>query len=223
MKKKISISDKTLKTINKKHLKPIPKWEFVIKNWGLWSTLILCLLLLIVGLALSLFGIIDNVIVPYLWLFIAVIFFIISYFIFEKTKGAYHFPKWQVFTVIIFIGLTMGAAFFKVGLANRLDQQLEKELPYYRHMVPMKLETWNNPSLGYLSGTISKVTNDSNFELKDFNGKVWNITGQNILIKGRISIVPSVEIKLIGSQIDGSSFNATEIRPWTGMGKNITK
>lgn len=223
MKKKTNISDKTLKLINKKHLKPIPKWEFIFKNWSLWTGLILCLFLLIIGFGLSIFGIIDNIIVPYLWLFVAIIFLVISYLLFEKTKGAYRFPKWQVIAAITIIGLIIGSAFFKIGLANRLDKELERNMPYYRHMVPMKLETWNNPSSGYLSGTITKIIDANKFELTDFNGKIWNISGQNILVKGRLSITTGVEIKLIGSQVDDNNFSATEIRPWTGMGKNIMK
>jgi len=223
MKKKINISDKTLSLIKKQHLKPIPKWEFIAKNWSLWSALVLCLILLIVGFGLSIFGVIDNIIIPYLWLFIAILFLGLSFLLFEKTKGAYHFQKWQVVSVIVLLGLTIGTAFFKIGLANRLDQELDKNIPYYRHMVPMKLETWNNPQSGYLSGTITKIIDANNFVIKDFDNKVWNISGQNILVRGRAIMALGSEIKLIGSQNGDNSFIVDEIRPWMGMGQNMMK
>lgn len=223
MKKKINISDKALNIINQKHLKPIPRWEFVAKNWGLWVGLFLCLILLIVGFGISIFGVIDNIIVPYLWLFIAVIFLVISYFLFEKTKGAYHFPKWQVFTAIVLIGLIIGTAFFKMGLASRLDNNLENNFPGYRRVVPMRIQAWSQPQSGYLSGTITKIIDTNNFELKDFSGKFWIIIGNNTLIRGRVTMAVGAEIKLIGSQTGDNAFTVGEIRPWTGMGQSMLK
>lgn len=223
MKKKTNLSQQALELIKKNQIKPIPKWEFVIKNWSLWAGLILCLLLLILGFGLSFFGIIDNIIVPYLWLFIAVIFLLLSYFLFEKTRGAYRFQRWQVVAFIIVLALLLGGAFFKIGLASRLDQQLDKNIPYYRQVVPIKLETWSRPESGYLSGTISKINDANNFELIDFSGKKWNIFGQDILIRGRATIELGSEIKLIGSKSGDQSFNALEIRPWAGQGQNMLK
>jgi len=222
MKKKINISDKTLTLINKRHLKPIPKWEFIAKNWSLWLGLIISLVLLVLGFSLSIFGIIDNIIIPYLWLFIAIIFLTLSYFLFEKTKGAYHFPKWQVILVILLLGSIIGTAFFKIGLASRLDKSLDN-VPYYRQMVPQKIAAWSHPSSGYLSGTITRVIDSDNFELKDFSNKLWIISGDNILIRGRITLTAGAEIKLIGSQSSENTFIVTEIRPWVGMGQNMMK
>jgi len=219
MKKKNSISDTTLKLINKKHLKPIPRWEFIAKNWGLWIALILCLLLLVLGFALSIFGVVDNIIVPYLWLFIAIIFFVLSYLLFQKTKRAYHFPHWQIIIVMTALALILGTTFFKIGLARRLDSSLENRLPLYRHVVPMKLQAWSRPELGYLSGTITKIIDDSNFEITDFSGKSWQISGSNSTIKGRLRLELGTEVKIIGSQSSKNTFIFSEIRPW-GTGRN---
>ncbi len=219
MKKKNSISDTTLKLIKKKHLKPIPRWEFIVKNWTLWTGLILCLLLLVLGFALSIFGVVDNIIVPYLWLFIAIIFFVLSYLLFQKTKHAYHFPRWQVIIVMTALAFIFGTTFFKIGLARRLDSSLENSLPLYRDVVPIKLQTWSRPELGYLSGTITKIIDDSNFEIRDFSGKKWQISGNNIIIKGRLTLNIGTDIKIIGSQSGKDTFTVSEIRPW-GSGRN---
>jgi len=184
---------------------------------------ILCLILLILGFALSIFGIIDNIIVPYLWLFIAIVFLFLSYFLFGKIRGAYRFPRWQVIVFIVVLALLFGGAFFKIGLARRLDQQLDQNIPYYRQVVPVKLETWSRPEMGYLSGTITKINNANNFELIDFSGKKWNIFGQDILIRRRATIELGSEIKLIGSKTGDHTFTVSEIRPWIGQGQNMMK
>jgi hypothetical protein len=222
MKKKTNISDKALNLIAKRKIRPIPKWEFIAKNWALWIALIACLILLILGFALTIFGLVDNIIIPYLWSFIALVFFIISYFLFEKTKGAYHFQKWQVILFITLLGLTIGTAFFKMGFATRIDKSLDS-FPYYRQMVPQKIAAWSNPQLGYLSGTITKIINKNSFELIDFSKNFWIISTENTLVRGRVTLEIGSEIKLIGTQNSNNNFIADEIRPWTGMGQNMMK
>jgi len=223
MKKKINISDKTLKLINQNQIKPIPRWEFVFKNWGLWVGFGLCLILLILGISVSWFGLVDNIITPYFWLFIALVFLIMAYLLFEKTKKAYHFSKWKIIISIILIGLIVGGVLFKIGLAANLDKQLDKKIPYYRQMVPKKMKVWSNPESGYLSGTIIKITNNDDFKIRDFNDKVWTIDGQNMVAKSRVKMEIGEEIKIIGTKDNDSSFKAEEIRPWNGMNKNMMK
>lgn len=221
MKKKKSISDQTLSVINRKQIKPIPKWEFRAKNWTLWTGVVASLIVLIIGLGLVIFGVIDNIISPYFWLLVAVIFFGLSYFLFEKTKRAYHFPKWQVLVTMVILGLVIGGILFKSGLARKIDMDLETNIPRYRQMAPMKTATWTNPEAGYLSGEIVSI-DKNNFEIKDFEGKAWTIVGSPS-VKGRVSMQVGEEIKLIGSQVDENTFEGIEIRPWTGRGQNMMK
>ena len=223
MKKKINISDKTFNLITKKQIKPIPKWEFVIKNLGLWITLLVSLLILIIGISISYFGLIDNLITPYLWYFIVLIFLGSSFILFNKTKRAYRFYSYQVLLPILFLGLVVGGVVFKLGLASKIDRSLESRSVLYRQMVPMRMVVWNNPQEGYLSGKIISINNNSDFKIEDFDNNVWNISGTNINIRTRVQMVVGEEIKLIGTQLSNNSFSATEIRPWNGQGQNILK
>lgn len=217
MKKKTNISDKALKLINQQQIKPIPKWEFVAKNWGLWLGFFVSLGFLILGSSVSWFGVIDNIITPYLWVFIALLFFGLSFILFFKTKKAYRFTRWQVVSLIGVVGLIAGGVLFVTGIASKIDRNLETSVPYYRQMVPMKMVVWNNPKSGYLSGVIISKNNNY-FEIKDFNGKTWTVTGDP-LVKGRVLMVVGEEIKLIGTQTDENIFRADEVRPWNGMTK----
>lgn len=223
MKKKINISDKVLNIINVEQIKPVSKWEFAIKNWGLWLGLGTCLILLILGVSVSWFGVIDNIIVPYLWLVLTSIFLFLSYIVFEKTRNAYHYEKWQVIVFIMALGIVAGGILFKIGLARGIDKNLETNLPYYRQAVPMKLEVWNNPNEGYLSGVVTKVINSNYFEIEDFSGKKWIITGQKPVVRGKVILQIGEEIKLIGEIGKGNSFVVKEIRPWVGTGKMMNK
>ncbi len=223
MKRKTNISDKSLKLINQQQLRPIPRWEFVMKKWSLWLGFIVSLGLLVLGTGVSWFGLADNIITPYPWLFIAILFLGLSFLFFEKTKRAYRFQKWQVITFIMIVGLIIGGAIFKLGIASRVDRSLELRSSLYRQVVPMRMMVWNNPEQGYLSGEIINITGPNNFQIKDFNNKVWNISGQNPLIRGRVQVVVGEEIKLIGTQTGSNSFSIDEVRPWNGMGQNMMK
>jgi uncharacterized integral membrane protein len=221
MKKKKSISELTLKTITKKQIKPIPKWEFIAKNWTLWAGILASLVVLIIGLGLVIFGVIDDIISPYFWVLVAIVFFILVFLLFEKTKRAYHFPKWQVVAGISIVGLIIGGVVFRSGLARKIDLDLETNIPRYRQMAPMKTAAWTNPSEGYLSGEIIKIDKNS-FEIKDFEGKKWTITGTPSS-RGRVFMVVGEEIKIIGTQVDENTFEGTDIRPWMGRGQNMMK
>lgn len=223
MKKKTNISDKTLSLINKKQIKPIPKWEFVLKNWGIIIGLAICFGLLTMGVGISWFGLIDNIITPYFWILITGIFLTVSYLFFQRTKKAYRFEKWMVIAVMIIGGFVAGGIMFKTGVANKIDRDLESRIAMYRKVVPMKMTVWNNPETGYLSGEIINVIDTNDFKIKDFYGNIWTITGNNPLIRGRVQMADGEVIKLIGTKIDNNSFKADEIRPWGGMGQNNLK
>jgi hypothetical protein len=221
MKKKVNISDKALELISKGQIKPIPRWEFVARNWGLWLAFLVSLGFLILGISVSWFGLRGNIITPHLWLVIVVIFLGLSFVLFEKTKRAYRFQSWQVIAMISVIGLIVGGVVFKLGLPSRIDRRLEAGVPYYRTMVPMKMTAWNNPEQGYLSGKIVEINND-NFLLEDFEDKTWVITGKP-LIRGRVEIKINQEVKLIGNMMSENVFVAEELRPWSGNGRNMMK
>ncbi|MBI2464674.1 hypothetical protein HYV64_00895 [Candidatus Shapirobacteria bacterium] len=223
MKKKINISDKTLRLIEQRQIKPIPRWEFIVKNWSIWLGFLTSLLLLMLGVAVSWFGLIDNIITPNLWVVVSIIFLTMSFLLFERTKKSYRFEKWQVGLVIVFVGLLMGGVLFRFGVASRIDRGMESRFSFYRQMVPMRMIVWNNPESGYLSGEIVSIYSASSFVIKDFNGKLWNINGNQPIVRGRVKMVVGEEIKLIGTLVSGDTFDAEEIRPWDGMGQNMMK
>lgn len=221
MKKKINISDKALKLINQKQIKPIPRWEFMINNWLLWSGLVLSFSLLVAGVTVSWFGLIDQIITPNLWVTVSIVFLTISYLLFQKTKKSYRFEKWKVATFIVILGITIGGILFRIGVASWIDRGMELRFTNYRQMVPMRMVVWNNPKAGYLSGEIVKLNNNNDFVIKGFDEKLWIVTGDRPLVRGRVMMKVGETVKLIGSQSGESNFVVKEVRPWNGMGQGM--
>lgn len=223
MTKKINISESTLKIIEGKNLKPIPKWEFVAKNLGTWVAVGICTCLLVLSIGVTWFGIADNIITPYLWLIIVAVFAYLSTIIFYKTKRGYRAEKWQVAMVIIFLGVIMGGMIYRMGMASLIDRKLENSFGLYRRVVPMKTIVWNNPEQGYLSGEIINLTSANNFQLKDFGNNIWQITSHNPIVRGRVKLEVGEQIKLVGKKNSQKEFVVEEIRPWNGQGQNKLK
>lgn len=223
MKKKTDISKTALELIKKKKIRPIPKWEFVAKNWLLWLAVVICFLVLTLGVALSIFGLVDNVMNPYFWIGVVALFWLLSYFLFRKTKKAYRLEKWQIIILIVGVSLVSAGTIYRLGWAKEFDRSLAEKSYFYRQVAPEKINMWNRVEEGYLSGIIVAVKNKNEFSLKDFNGKTWKINGNDPVIRGQIEIKVGEEIKIIGQKIDEKSFEAKEIRPWVGSGRNKLK
>lgn len=223
MKKKTNISDKALRLIEQKQMRPIPRWEFVAKYWTLWLGFGVSLLLVVLGVAVTWFGLTDNIITPYMWVVIALVFFGLTFYIFLKTKKAYRFDKKNIAATLVLVALIFGGILFRMGVGSRIDRGMESRFSLYRQMVPMKMVVWNSPESGYLSGEIISINSVSDFVIKDFSGKQWNINGNSPTVRGRVKIEVGEEIKLIGTLESSGTFKVDEIRPWNGMGQNMMK
>jgi heme/copper-type cytochrome/quinol oxidase subunit 2 len=107
------LSQKVLETIKDKHLKPKPKWEFMLKNYIIW---ILSITSLVVGsfafaviiymvrnsnwdlyqnLSGNLLGLILASL-PYFWFIFLIIFILISYYNFRHTKSGYRYKFYLI-------------------------------------------------------------------------------------------------------------------------------
>jgi 4-amino-4-deoxy-L-arabinose transferase-like glycosyltransferase len=216
MKKQTKISEETLKIIQSKEIKPIPKWEFVAKNWLLWLMILGSLMLAIVGSSLSWFGLAGEEIEPYMGMILAGVFALGAYGLFERTKKAYRIQRWQVLGAIVIIGVVSGGIFYVTGMARNIDRGLEKNVPYYRNLAPLKVETWSQPENGRLSGKIEKILGNKRMEISDFEGKSWVVDFGQALVRGRVEMLVGEEIKVIGVMVQNGVFEASEIRPWMG-------
>lgn len=219
MKKKISISKRALENIKTKDIAPIPAWYFTVKKVSIWSVILVGVLLVALGLSIFWFGIFDQIVTPHTWLIVVLVFFVLSIYEFSRTKKGYRYERWQVVLVLIVIGLLGSVTMYKLGVAGKVDRKMGVDIPYYRRIVPMKLATWNRPEVGYLSGIVVSNSSDLPFELEDFSGKQWVIVGEPI-IRGRVKLDSGEEVKIVGKMLNKNEFEAEEIRPWSGMGRN---
>lgn len=216
---KTKISDRVLKTIDEKKIKPIPRWEFVSRDWSLRLVVTVGLVGLAVASGLMWWGLKEEMIDAWRWLLGVIISGALAVLIWRQSKRAYLIEMKWVIGALVVGGLIIGGLIYQSGLAARIDNDLEGKVPYYRQLVPLKAKRWNNPVEGRLAGKINKIMTDKRLELIDFNGEVWEVDFGASLIRGRVKLMAGEEIKLFG-QIKNEVFEANEIRPWVGRRSN---
>ena len=78
------------------------------------------------------------------------------------------------------------------------------------------------PQEGFLAGEIKSVNMEQKIiELIDLEGNIWKIYFQDSVIKIRVELEKSEEIKIIGRVSSEGIFEAFEIRPWEGFGRKM--
>lgn len=223
--------------------KPTLKWIFIFKAILFWLFFIIFILIGIISTSLIIYSIFNNDFdidkttlntqikiilnsLPYIWIVITAGFFAVSYFNFKNTENGYKYLTIKNI-IITFVGsIVLGIFFYNIGFAKFLDTKLQDSLPIYKNYMMRHMQTiWNNPKYGLLIGKIINIESDKKIILKDYNNKEWNILiTENTNMKGGSIISINNGIKIIGIQIDNSTFEAQEIRPETGRmmqgGKN---
>lgn len=235
MKRKNSISEKTLELINRNGVKPIPKWNFVIKNWFLYLLFVTAVSIGGLGFSIMIMMFADDswqlyqisqqtwiqsliVNLPYFWIGTTVGFGLFAYIIFRKTKRAYRYAFIRVLATEVLLTLLIGYGMFSFGIGKKVDEIFFENIPLYRIMVPRMIENWSRPESGMLSGIITDIGDKDRIMLTDLDGSKWTIILNNPTIRGGQKIIKGVKIKIIGKMIAEDIFRADEIRPWIGNG-----
>ncbi len=234
MKKTKSISDKTLEVIRKNKVKPIPRWEFKIKNWGLTGLWLVNVALGGAAVSVVLFmlgnegrglewtergglrSIIENL--PYFWLITTIFLTITAYYFFKKTRKSYRYETVKIVGLELLASLLLGILLHVGGFDRRIDMAFEENIPYYRQVAPMKWQTWMNPEGGFLAGIMGERLGQDKYLFTDFGGKKWVLETEGFVLRGRASLDDGQQVKLIGFMDSKNIFKVNEVRPWIGRG-----
>lgn len=233
------ISKNTLKKIKKENIKPIPKWQFLLKDSFIWGLFVFNLIFGSIGFAISLYLLSNNDVlldyslvtnvwewiilsIPVAWILLTVIFVFIAYYNFKHTSGGYRFNVVKILLMNIVVSVVLGVVINGLGLSQRLNTMFSDNIPFYNHTMDLRSEVWMRSESGYLAGTIIQMDSDTKIiTLEDLNGKIWNISYQDAIVKGRVVLVLGEEIKIVGKIVSDNVFEASEIRPWAGNGRQM--
>ncbi len=229
------LTNEVLEKIKEKHIKPKPKWEFILKEYVIWVFAGASFLVGSLAVAVIIHMVRNNdwdlcdrvsgnllsfifATLPYVWLLLLAAFVALAYYNFKHTKSGYRFSLRLLVTGSILASIFLGIFFYSIGLGWTIDKAFSARLPFYERLMFHRRMIWGNPERGMMAGRIISDLGRGEFSLRDLDDKVWMMHGQ---ISSTTPWVPLRErgmIKIIGEPMDNFNFRVRQIRPWPGCG-----
>lgn len=185
-----NFTQEILDNIKEHKISPRPRWQFIFKNYFIWTIGFLALFFGAVSISLIIFMLRYNewltysrigagpiefllLVVPIFWILSLAIFIILVYFNFKNTKHGYRYkPLLIIFGAIIF-SIILGCGFFALGMGESIDAILGRRAPLYDSLINPCLRFWSNAEAGRLSGLVVSEESQNTFILVDNNNDEW--------------------------------------------------
>jgi len=225
------LSQKILQTIEKKHMKPKPKWRFLLKNWLWWILGIITICIGALAFAITVFIIKNNdwdfyaythmnlvkfvfLTLPYLWVLAIIALIGLAQYQIKHTQHGYRYPLKYLIGIIVVASVVSGFFFYQFGFAQTIDETFVDQLPLYREMMHRRELRWDHPEEGRLAGIVHE-TKPGELLLEDFSGKTWHVFyTQKTLLPPLFEIEVSDRLRILGKQQGENQFYAERLGPW---------
>lgn len=232
-----NLSEKIIAEIKGQGLAPLPRWRFIAKNWAIWLSGALALLIGAAAFSVIIYLFKYNtwdiyqesalsgakfflLTLPYFWLLFLSLFIFIAYYNLRHTKGAYRYRLYLIIIVPILASIVLGMIFFTVGWGKKIDGVLGRHAPFYSQVFNRQMIFWFNPEQGRLSGVVSGLSIDGqDFFLLDPAGETWHVFRDEDYVFP--SFVETGEAVNVLGELEGDKeFEASFIRP-VGPGRDF--
>ncbi len=228
-----TISDKILNTIKGEHIKPKPRWQFLLQRWLIWIATCVSVIIGSASFSVLFFNLVNNdweipkylgrpTIVhffntlPYIWLAVLVLFVGLAYYNVRHTKGAYKYHAYYYVAGSILASVIIGSFFYAVGIGPRVHI-LTKQVPFMQQLMHDREQLWRQPEKGLIAGEIESVLSGVGlFTLEDFDNTIWLVRPADDFIPPppQFTIEPGVWVRIIGEQVEEEIFEAEQIMPY---------
>ena len=232
MKSKIEMSQKILQKIKSNNIRPLPKWFFKVRTILLimmfvFSVIFGSLSVSILWMNLRILSVYSQVqigrglgvlLVPSLWLFLSLCFFIIAFFHYRKSPGGYRTSTLKLVGSLTGISLVIGTALFLSGYSQSIHRFIRQQIPVYGSLQKIMNDMSCKPSEGMLCGRLDSIEkplfNSKHVVLIAEDGQKWSVDIQEAKVRGLPRIEYELRMRIWGIQIDNENFKAVDIRPF---------
>ena len=229
------LCDKVLCKIKEEKIEPKPRWQFLLKNYFIWTAFAVSVGIGAVAFCVVLDVLTDNdwdvykyaadnplerifLSLPLVWMIALVLFLGLAYYNCKNTKSGYKYGTYVIVGLSIAVSVILGSIFhYYFGMGEKMESLVAENLPFYRKIYShcSNRKVWLQPEKGLLGGEIVRISNPASFDLEDFGGMLWLIKREkNVFIRGNLPLFEREEVRIIGEQEDDRIFRAIEIRPW---------
>jgi len=223
---------KLVEKIKEEKMTPKPRWHFLLKNYVVWATGALSLLVGAAAVSVMIYLLKYNgwelreetnksilefflVTLPYFWIIFLGIFIFILYYNLKHTKKGYRYPVGFIAVAGILSSIILGGIFYLFGLGQKIDNVLGEKAPLYETIINRQLSFWLNPDEGRLTGIIASEVVNGNFYLVDPSGNAWQIQMRDSVLSYRLPdfLKTGEPVNIIGQIADDNIFQAAIIKP----------
>jgi len=226
-----TLEKQILEKIRERQLRPTPKGFFYARDTIVWILLGVFVTALSLGFAMTMFMIRgtdfdlfeklglsagEKIIysIPFFWIAASIAVALAVFINFRNTKRGYKMSTKQLVFISVLIALAFGSVIYSLDITKYVDEKVSANFPVYNRIVPLNTNLWLDPQNGLLSGAVRDRESDSDFMLRDGNGVLWHVTGNDIETPKDFIWSSGDRIKMIGIQIGVDEFRAIEILPW---------
>lgn len=232
------ISKNVLKKIDEKHIKPIPKWQFILLHIGLFVMFGFAILFGSLATSLMLFHIWTTdweivpriggglhsfiYVLPYMWIVVLILMIFLATLVYKHTEKGYRLRPSIIVAISIIASLLMGSILFATKSAEGIETALRENIKPYNQYREIREQIWMAPEQGILPGRIYKIQDETLLLLDDRSGKRWEVDITEALIPP-LAPKPKVgdTVIIIGERTGENTFEAEGIRPASQLPKRL--
>jgi len=234
-----NLGDKVLRKIKEEKIHPRPRWQFLLEDYFIWLFFLVSLLLGALAFCVILHIFFTNdwdlykylhttlaghilVSIPYVWFVVLAVFVLVAYHNFKYTRTGYRHETYLAVALSIVGSLLLGTFLHMLGAGEKIESTIAANVPFYEKLVccDARKDIWSQPAMGLLGGQIVGVAGAESFDLKDFNGVLWQVEESDDTLEYEpLRMKIGERVKVIGEEKQENVFWAREIRPWEKKGE----
>ena len=214
---------KIIEKIKAAHIRPKPKWEFLLKNYVIWTIFAIAIFIGSQATGVIIFmikhaewenypieeGFFQQILInlPFFWLIILIIFIGVAFYNLKHTKKGYKYNPLFIVLISIIISIIIGSIIYATGGGEKLEDAFYRRFPFYQNMMRPQGRLLINPEGGRIAGVVVEV-NPEYITIKDFRGNVWKIatTTDQFAVGQRV--------RVLGHMLPTEQFEAEAMKPF---------
>ncbi len=232
------ISKSILKKIDEKHIKPIPKWQFILLLVGLFVMFGFAILfgsmatgIMLLHLSANDWEIVPRIagglhsfiyVLPYMWIIVVGLMVFLTTVLYKHTHKGYRLRPSVVVAVSIISSLLIGSILFATNSAEGIERALRENIQPYQQYQELRDKVWQAPERGILPGRIVNIKEGTLMLLDDFSGKRWEVNIEDVTLP---PFAPKLkvgdQVVVVGEKTGDFSFDADAVRPAPDFKKGI--
>jgi len=225
-----NLGQDVIQTIKVQAIKPRPRWQFLLKDYAVWTAGIFALLVGAFAAAVIIHMMLNNdwdiyrdindsllgfilVTLPYFWFICLALFMGVAYYYFQHTKKGYRLSVFKLTVISVIASIFLGGIFYSLGFGQVIDEALIYRSHLYRFLLGPRARIWLSPEKGFLAGVIIKVESPDEFRLLDAGQQQWHVQFRPEDFRTMPDLRLHNMIKMLGRQVDEFDFEARQILP----------